>query len=76
VALIDYKCVECEHTFEEIVNEPKDTIGCPKCKAEAKRLWNATPLAIFTVRGFYTTDYKGANSNSLSGRQYMPKIGE
>jgi len=64
--LYAYKCSNCKTVFEEIrkVDEGYAPIDCPECGAESIRMWHPkAPLPIFKVRGFYTTDYAGKNSN-------------
>ena len=55
----DYKCTECDYTFElfqKMTDEPLKT--CPKCKGKVKRLIGMGAGPIFKGSGFYQTDYK------------------
>ena len=56
--LYDFKCVKCEHTFEELVNmsETSDP-PCPICNSETEKLIS---LSSFRLKGdgWYATDYK------------------
>ena len=55
----DYKCTECEHTFELFQSMTEDPITeCPECKGVVKRLIGAGIRPIFKGSGFYETDYK------------------
>lgn len=55
----DYKCSECNYTFEEfqkMTDEPLKV--CPKCKGKVIRLIGSGSAPIFKGSGFYQTDYK------------------
>lgn len=40
MALIDYKCNECNNEFFEIVNGENTSVSCPKCKStNVKRIY-------------------------------------
>ena len=55
----DYKCTECNYTFElfqKMTDEPIKT--CPKCNGTVKRLIGMGAGPIFKGSGFYQTDYK------------------
>lgn len=60
----DYKCTECEHTFELFQSMTEDPIKeCPECNGLVKRLIGAGAGAIFKGTGFYQTDYKAKENN-------------
>lgn len=60
----DYKCTECEHTFELFQSMTEDPIKeCPKCNGLVKRLIGAGIRPIFKGSGFYETDYKSKGGN-------------
>ena len=55
----DYKCTECNYTFElfqKMTDEPLKK--CPKCNGTVKRLIGMGAGTIFKGSGFYQTDYK------------------
>ena len=55
----DYKCQECNYTFElfqPMTSEPVK--HCPKCNGKVKRLIGTGAGTIFKGSGFYQTDYK------------------
>lgn len=55
----DYKCLECDHTFEEFQKITENPLEiCPKCKGKIKRLIGPGAGPIFKGSGFYQTDYK------------------
>lgn len=66
----DYECLECKHTFELFqMMSAKPIKKCPECgKDNAKRLIGAGMGIIFKGTGFYETDYKRKQSNSLDNR--------
>jgi len=65
--LYAYRCKKCKTVFEELhktYNEP--TPQCSECNSkDVYKMYHPEhpPLPIFKVRGFYTTDYLGKNSN-------------
>ncbi len=32
--LFNFRCLECENSFEELVKSLEDRVSCPKCKSE------------------------------------------
>lgn len=72
----DYKCIECNYTFElfqKITDEPIDK--CPKCSGSVKRLIGTGSAHIFKGSGFYQTDYKNSptpNTNSAKSNDKKP----
>ena len=56
----DYKCKDCEHTWEEFQSiTAKPTKKCPKCgKRKAERQIGPGAGIIFKGSGFYETDYR------------------
>ena len=53
----DFKCPECETTFEVVrPASERETPSCPDCGAQAKRVF--TPVGVvFKGSGFHSTDY-------------------
>ena len=61
----DYKCIDCEHTFEQFQKMTDEPISiCPECGGSVKRLIGAGLAPIFKGTGFYQTDYKSNNNGS------------
>ena len=63
----DYKCLECNFTFEEfqkMTDEPLEV--CPSCNGKVKRLIGTGSAPIFKGSGFYQTDYKNAPKTNKS----------
>ena len=59
----DYKCLECNYTYEEFQKMSDDVFTeCPKCNGKVKRLIGAGLGPIFKGSGFYQTDYKNNSS--------------
>jgi len=55
----DYKCMKCDHSFEEFQKMTDDLLTtCPVCEGNLKRLIGAGSGPIFKGTGFYHTDYK------------------
>ena len=55
----DYKCLECNYTFEEYQKMTDEQLQiCPSCNGKLKRLIGAGATPIFKGSGFYQTDYK------------------
>lgn len=63
----DYKCTECNHTFEMFQMMTADPItNCPECDGVVKRLIGTGAGPIFKGSGFYQTDYKNRSVNSAN----------
>jgi putative FmdB family regulatory protein len=61
----DYKCTECNHTFEMFQPMIADPItDCPECGGVVKRLIGTGAGPIFKGSGFYQTDYKNKSVSS------------
>lgn len=61
----DYKCLECNHTFELFQSMTAEPVKhCPECNGKVKRLIGAGAGPIFKGSGFYQTDYKNKSSKS------------
>ena len=57
----DYKCLDCNYTFEEFQKITDDALEiCPTCNGNLKRLIGAGAAPIFKGSGFYQTDYKNS----------------
>ncbi len=71
---------ECEtdksHSYEKIqkITENSDTV-CPTCGGPVHRVITGGIGLIFNGKGFYQTDYKGANA-SLSGNSKKSESSE
>ena len=63
----DYKCLDCNYTFEEfqkMTDNPLET--CPSCNGNLKRLIGAGAAPIFKGSGFYQTDYKNKSTSKTT----------
>jgi len=61
----DYKCTECNHTFEMFQPMTANPItDCPECEGVVKRLIGTGAGPIFKGSGFYQTDYKNKSVSS------------
>ncbi|MBK8945551.1 MAG: zinc ribbon domain-containing protein [Ignavibacteriae bacterium] len=61
----DYKCMECNFTFEELQKMTDEPLKiCPKCSGKLNRLIGAGAAPIFKGSGFYQTDYKNSKNSS------------
>ena len=59
----DYKCLDCDHTFEEFQKMTDQQLQiCPNCEGKLKRLIGAGIAPIFKGSGFYQTDYKNSSA--------------
>ena len=69
--IYQYACTKCKANFELRQGFNDDSqVSCPKCKAEARRLFLPVPI-IFKGSGFYVTDHK-----KPSGDQSLAKVPE
>ena len=70
----DYKCLDCNYTFEEFQKMTDDPLEvCPKCKGNLKRLIGAGSAPIFKGSGFYQTDYKNNDSAKKDNTKIVSK---
>ncbi|MCK5673495.1 MAG: zinc ribbon domain-containing protein [Spirochaetales bacterium] len=61
----DYKCEQCERTFEHFQSMSDDPLTvCQECDGPLKRLIGGGLGIIFKGSGFYVTDNKSKNSTS------------
>lgn len=61
----EYKCLECNHSFEVFQSMNAEVIKvCPNCGGAVKRLIGSGAGPIFKGSGFYHTDYKKNPGNS------------
>jgi len=59
----DYKCANCDKTFEIFQNISAERLtNCPECgKSDFKRLIGSGAGIIFKGSGFYCTDYRSSS---------------
>jgi putative FmdB family regulatory protein len=74
----EYKCSDCNHTFEIIQSMKEDPLKiCPNCHKETlKKLVSGGAGLIFKGSGFYLTDYKNkpvTESKSTKTESKEPK---
>jgi putative FmdB family regulatory protein len=66
----EYKCLNCNHTFEVFQSMSAEPVKeCPKCKGPVKRLIGSGLSPIFKGSGFYQTDYKNNSDKSASSKK-------
>jgi len=66
----DYKCSNCNHTFEYFQPMSATPLTeCPECKGNLKRIIGTGSGPIFKGTGFYQTDYKGKSQNSKKSNE-------
>jgi len=66
----DYKCSDCNYSFEYFQPMSAEPLKeCPQCKGNLKRIIGTGAGPIFKGSGFYQTDYKGASSQSKKKSQ-------
>ena len=54
----DYKCNECDHSYEYFQNMSDAPLkNCPECNGAVRRLVSGGSGLIFKGSGFYLTDY-------------------
>ncbi len=70
----DYKCAECDYTFELFQTISARPIRrCPECgKPKVKRLIGAGSTIIFKGSGFYQTDYRSEEYKSRLEAEKSP----
>ncbi|MDZ4723075.1 MAG: zinc ribbon domain-containing protein [candidate division Zixibacteria bacterium] len=65
----EYRCLDCEHKFEEIQTMSAPAIEiCPKCGGKAQRHISGGAGLIFKGSGFYITDYRSDSYKSAASK--------
>ena len=41
--IYDFRCTQCDHTWEEWAEQGIDSLPCPKCSGTSKRVWLTAP---------------------------------
>jgi len=60
----DYKCQQCDHTFEHFQTMSDARLEeCPECEGSVRRLVSGGAGLIFKGSGFYITDYAKKESS-------------
>jgi len=74
----DFRCDDCEHTFEEffktfkVADRKSPKIVCPECGGKTKRLISGGAGVKFIGPGFYATDY-GVNDRIMKHIEKDPE---
>ncbi len=70
----DYKCNECNHTFELYQHITENPVKkCPACgKLKAGRIIGSGGAVIFKGSGFYQTDYRSEEYKSKAKKETEP----
>lgn len=65
----DYRCQQCKFEFEvkRSFSSNNLPVFCPRCGAEAKRIFSAVPI-IFKGAGFYVTDNRKGRPEPSNGK--------
>jgi putative FmdB family regulatory protein len=70
----EYKCMNCNHTFEVFQSMSAEPVKeCPKCNGPVKRLIGSGLSPIFKGSGFYQTDYKNNPGKPASSKEKETK---
>ncbi len=69
--IYEYKCKQCNSTFEKLQSIKDDMLtNCIHCDGEVSRVFHPVGI-VFKGSGFYTTDYK--NKESKKSEKPAPK---
>ena len=62
--LYEYRCPKCGNDYEVIkgFSEDADHDTCPKCHADADRVFSGAPEVVYHGSGYYCTDHKSGCS--------------
>lgn len=73
----EFRCTSCGYSFDQRQSFDAEPVAmCPKCKNEARRVFQPTPI-IFKGSGFYITDYgKGSSKPASAGSRKNGEHGE
>lgn len=56
--LFDFKCMDCQHIWEQLIKNKDKKIICPKCDSKNIEKMVSNFSIKFKGKGFYETDYK------------------
>lgn len=59
----EYRCTQCQHTFEEYRPVGDSAPTCPACGSPTRKVYASVGL-IFKGSGFHTTDYRRGPSGN------------
>lgn len=59
----EYRCLSCEHQFEEWQEVGSAPPPCPQCQSEVRKIFHPV-RTIFKGSGFYITDTRAEKSKS------------
>ncbi len=54
--IYEYRCLTCDHLFENLQRWNEDAPDCPQCGSEVIRIQSKLSIR-FKGRGFHATDY-------------------
>jgi len=54
--LYEYRCLSCDHLFEELHSINDDTPQCPVCNGQVQRIISPASFRL-KGQGFHNTDY-------------------
>jgi putative FmdB family regulatory protein len=64
----EYKCRDCDHTFERFQGINEEPIEeCPECGGSVRRLISSGGGLVFKGPGFYATDYRSGPGEGAKG---------
>ena len=64
----EYKCKECEHSFEVFQSIKDDPLSvCPECGGSVRRILSGGAGVIFKGQGFYVTDKGKSQAKGAPG---------
>lgn len=64
--IFDYKCIECDRIYKDILVLKKNTDRMCKCGGKLKKILGA-PAIHLKGKGFYGTDYKNTEQERKKG---------
>ena len=62
--MIEFRCVKCSHTFEELLRSAKDKAPCPECGS--KKVERLLSRVAFSSGGKFVSSVKDAGSGCSS----------
>lgn len=71
----EYKCLSCEHRFEELqsIND-RPLTTCPQCGGAIERLMGSGAGFIFKGAGFYATDHRSKEYTRQATSESGPAV--
>jgi len=75
--IYEYKCQECDHSFEALQRIGEKLLtDCPQCNTKKLKRLVSAPNFRLKGKGWYETDFKKENRKNIAGNKEEKKSGK